>query len=101
MKELAPTEYENLVKEAEKNKLSLEIRRLEATVANTTKTGRVVYVGGETIGVTPQTFLDNLTKTSTILNQKINTQISDPGVKQEFATRMKNVSDSMIKSLGN
>lgn len=101
MKELAPTEYENLVKEAEKNKLSLEIRRLEATVANTTKEAKVVYVGGETIGVTPQTFLDDLTKTSTILNQKINTQISDPGVKQEFTTRMKNVSDAMIKTLGN
>lgn len=106
MKTLAPEEYENLKKEAEKNKISLELRRMEATVANTTTVFNKVFVGNMPVrkGSIVQSasgFYQDLKQNSATLEQQINSQISDAEVKKEFTTRIKNINDSLNKKFGN
>ena len=104
MKELAPTEFEKLQKEAAKNKLSLEIRRIEATLASAQPTGflgtgSVVRIGTEKVG-TIENFSHSLRRDTANLEQKANTQITDPAVKQEFNTRINNIKESINKKFG-
>ena len=100
MKELAPAEFENLQKEVNKNKISLEIRRLEATLANTKKTGfgsgAIVSVGDKSVGDANE-FYNTLKQNTANLEQQVNSQITDPEVKKEFSTRIKDVSKSIIE----